>query len=116
MSKYHISCIGGFILKRLLTVLFFIFLLFTIYHDITKGSLPSKPENHTKTIDNTISYIEWRVQPGDTVLSIYEHLAKDSHHTVAIEKIITDFETLNPTVNAANIQIGQVYKIPIYED
>lgn len=99
-------------MKRLLSVLLFLFLAFTIYHDLTIGSLPiSKQPPQEKA-----AYVDWLVQPGDTVLSIHEHLSHDKNLPISIEQIIKDFEKLNPATNASDIKIGHMYKFPIYDN
>ena len=111
-----------FILKRIFSILLFLFLAFTIYHDLTIGSLPIKPKEASQKQTNQaietkkISYINWIVQPGDTVLSIHEHLSDGTHSNISIEQIITDFETLNPSTHASDIKIGHTYKFPIYQN
>lgn len=104
-------------MTRILTIFLFLFLAFTIYYDLTTGSLPAKsiqPHQEVPTAEATIDFTHVLVQPGDTVLSIYEHLLDGKENTISIAQLIDDFEALNPSTKASQIKIGVTYKFPLY--
>ncbi|MFK4997661.1 LysM peptidoglycan-binding domain-containing protein [Bacillus sp. N9] len=55
-----------------------------------------------------------KVKQGDTVLSIMEALSEQPL-SVSIEQTVDDFIELNDGMKPDQIQIGQVYKFPLYD-
>ncbi|MBE4907990.1 hypothetical protein IMZ08_07990 [Bacillus luteolus] len=110
-------------MKKFIGVLLALFLLYIVYHDVTQGTLPSMKEQPvaaaaaeqvSKPIENTtIPFQIVKIKAGDTVLSLTESLSTGN---VSIEKIISDFEELNPKATANSIIIGKEYKIPVYSE
>ncbi|MFD2679975.1 hypothetical protein [Bacillus seohaeanensis] len=117
-------------MKRLVIFISIIILLYSVYYDLSTGTLEmitpkqsvtaasetvaevdSTPE---KQEDTQIPYKVMEVKPGDTVLSMVEDLT-DGTLPVTIEQVISDFETLNKKRSPHEIQIGQRYKIPLYK-
>jgi hypothetical protein len=106
-------------MKKLLGAFLFLFLLYIVYHDVTHGTLPSVNEQPVAAavpvtsieVDSPIPFQTVKIKAGDTVLSLTESLS-DEH--VSIEKIIADFELLNPKATANSIIIDKEYKIPVY--
>lgn len=72
-----------------------------------------KEEVESTQQDVSIPFQSKEVKAGDTVLSVVEEL-NTSKTTVSILTIIKDFEELNPSVKADSLQIGKVYKFPLY--
>ncbi len=110
-------------LKRLVTVIITIIILYAIYYDLSKGTLPasftketavskmnSNSENNT---GEERSYFEEKVDAGDTVISIIEEHLNDSI-SVPITEVIADFKELNHGISPQEIQQGKVYKFPSY--
>ncbi|MED4530730.1 hypothetical protein [Metabacillus fastidiosus] len=102
-------------MKRLFTVLIALFLIYIIYYDFTVGTLPSTATlNHSTPVkQEKKKYFELQIKQGDTVLSIMEMKYKSSL-PVSIEKIVEDFEQLNPNQKVETIKVGKTYKFPIY--
>ncbi len=106
-------------MKKFIGVLLALFLLYIVYHDVTQGTLASMKEQPVAAAEQvskpvekqTIPFKSVKIKAGDTVLSLTESL---SSVNVSIEKIITDFERLNPKATANSIIIGKEYKIPVY--
>lgn len=111
-------------MKKLGFLMVIIFLIYIIQYDIRYGTLiPVKAVPvSTQTAEGSspgkvkknIPYINVKVKAGDTVLSIVEQLT-DRSIPVSIDKVITDFKTLNKGISPENIQIGKEYKFPVYE-
>ncbi|QOR65544.1 hypothetical protein IM538_17280 [Cytobacillus suaedae] len=106
-------------MKKFIGVLLALFLLYIVYHDVTQGTLPSMKEQPVAAAEQVSQPVESQkipfqtvtIKAGDTVLSLTESL---SNVNVSIEKIIADFENLNPKATANSIIIGREYKIPVY--
>ena len=108
-------------MKKLLGMLLSCLILYSIYFDLSVGTLPqtdtkrveavAKPETSTNT---SIPHFEERVKPGDTLITIVEHQIK-KQLPVPISRLIHDFETLNPGQSAEKIQIGKSYRFPDYK-
>jgi hypothetical protein len=107
-------------MKRMLTLFAFLFLIYIIYYDLKIGTLPftqpvflSQQTPNNKVVNHQ-QYVVIKVKEGDTVLSVVENL---HHHTlpVSIETIIHDFEQLNPNISVHQLKIGNSYKFPVYK-
>ncbi|MFT8362117.1 MAG: LysM domain-containing protein [Sporolactobacillus sp.] len=88
----------------------------TTYSDLSSGSLPAssaeEPEIQTASAERAaIAYKAIKVSPGDTLLSISERINKDEP---AIDKLVRDFSTLNPSVDPNHLEIGKTYAFPCY--
>ncbi|MGO4887187.1 hypothetical protein ACJ2A9_05490 [Anaerobacillus sp. MEB173] len=107
-------------MKRALLFFLFLLLSYSTYYDLTIGTLPTKATTAmaVKLVEEEInskeeSYKEVKIKPGDTVLSIVEHI-HDGPIKASINQIIYDFQLLNPDTNPEEISIGKTYKFPIY--
>lgn len=120
-------------MKRMAIFFGIIILLYSVYYDLNKGTLrllyqestvataqpqvnqasPTASQQTAEEDLSSIPYVEMKVKPGDTVLSLSEDLL-DGSIPVPIERVITDFEELND-LPPAKIQIGKTYKIPNYQ-
>jgi hypothetical protein len=104
-------------MKRLFIAIFTLLLLYSIYYDLTSGSLPTKETKNVAVpvtnMSNNDDFFEATVKPGDTVLSIMEKHLKEPL-PVSITKLITDFQALNKGKQPEEIQIGKRYKFPNY--
>ncbi|WP_096153378.1 MULTISPECIES: hypothetical protein [Bacillus] len=113
---------------RLFIVVLIGFTIFSIYTDITKGTIPTTAQSQEtqKAIsslqknDNTAEeklndslYMIVEIKAGDTVLTIAERIT-NGPIPVPINKLIEDFQLLNDNVIPEKIQIGREYKFPIY--
>jgi hypothetical protein len=132
-------------MKKLLLTLLFLFITYVIYYDLSAGVL-SKPTSivllqnkeskqiekpatkelkvekanqQQKSINNgneeELYYQEVKVAAGQTVLSIVEQIQGEAL-PVSISQLITDFQALNPKIEPEMIQIGKVYKFPVYSE
>ncbi|WP_170007683.1 hypothetical protein [Bacillus fonticola] len=110
-------------MKRLGAIVLVVVILYTVYYDLSVGSLslPSLPspagaeETSEQVGAVEVSgqpYEEIKVERGETVLTIVE----DAHQSipVPIERIVRDFEELNEGLKAEEIQAGETYRFPLY--
>nr|WP_263325710.1 hypothetical protein [Neobacillus sp. Marseille-Q6967] len=107
-------------MKRALITLIGLITLYVIYIDLTTGTLPIETTTKTESSveatakpDTTLPAFTSEVKPGQTLISIVESHIDDSL-PVSIEKLIEDFETLNPGQAPEKIQIGKTYQFPDY--
>ncbi|MFD1736568.1 LysM peptidoglycan-binding domain-containing protein [Bacillus salitolerans] len=109
-------------MKKLTLFLIISLLIYSVYYDLKTGTLPISKviaasgdnEINTHTPIPTEHFIEVKVKPGDTVLSILEqHL--EGNLPVSIPTVIIDFKKLNDEMDPEKIQIGKTYKIPLYK-
>ena len=109
---------------RLFVALLLGITFFSIYYDLTQGTIPSPKEdsipasNIVQLLEDTDTIIEEdyvmiEVMPGDTVLTIVERIT-NGPLPVTVPQLIHDFELLNDNVTPEKIQIGKTYKFPVY--
>ncbi|MGV3487964.1 MAG: hypothetical protein ACO1OC_05205 [Tuberibacillus sp.] len=88
----------------------------TSFYDLTKGTLNFLGTDHytqaSTDLTSTMPYRTLDVEPGDTVLSLYEKLNPGAR--ADIQKVMSDFKTLNDGVDPNHIQIGETYRFPLY--
>jgi len=107
-------------MKKLFGMLLVILILYSIYIDLTVGTLPTaspqRVEAVTETVKNPVKgtpSFEAKVKPGETVLTIVEHHINKAI-PVSITDLIMDFQQLNSGQAPEKIQIGATYKFPDY--
>ncbi|QED48653.1 hypothetical protein [Cytobacillus dafuensis] len=103
-------------MKRLAAFLISILIIYVIYYDLTQGTLsePKEPVIEAMApIDTTIPFFEKKVSPGETVLSIVEKKI-NGPLPVPINKVVTDFTSLNKGIKPEEIKFGYTYKFPNY--
>ncbi|MBB6175282.1 Tfp pilus assembly protein FimV [Anoxybacillus tengchongensis] len=101
-------------MKNMFIFLIFIAICAIAYHDLTDGTIHMIRSQTTDKQTNELPYREVTVQRGDTLLSIIEREI-NGQLPVPIDKLIADFQALNPHVNAHSLQIGKTYRIPQYK-
>ncbi|KHD84832.1 hypothetical protein [Heyndrickxia ginsengihumi] len=107
-------------MKKFLAFISAIIILYSVYYDMRVGTIPAASYPSQQTIENnnqtttSQQVATVQVDPGDTVISIVEKLSSTSNGTISIEKISKDFSKLNNGIKPTDIQIGQIYKFPIY--
>ena len=93
-------------MKKIILILLLFLFLMSIIHDL------SKPETE---IEHHRFYIaEIKITPGDTVLSITEEI--NSLDNLDINKIIADFEELNPGTDYQVLTPNSFYYFPLYNE
>lgn len=131
-------------MKKLLVTLLFMFVTYVIYYDLSEGVLSTPTsivllqekdnKNSEKTTaketeeelksensqaknekEDDLYFKEVKVTAGQTVLSIVEQM-QGGPLPVSISQLITDFQLLNPKTEPEMIQIGKVYKFPVYPE
>jgi len=104
---------GEIKVKKILTLLFTALITYSVYFDMTIGTLPavSTPVTAQESPSDQ-PYIEIEVKPGDTLLSIIER--EEGSLPKPINTIILDFQELNDGHSPHELQIGKTYKFPIY--
>lgn len=105
-------------MKKSFIYVFVILLFISIYKDLAehkeykKENDPTIAQYHTNT-DFTIMHI--KVQPGDTVLAVIEQINSNALHTIDVAQVISDFQSINPTVDPYNIHPHTFYYFPKYQ-
>lgn len=104
-------------MRSLVGVFVTIIVLYSIYYDLSHGTLPAitteqKTESQMK-VASEIPYFEQTVGDGDTVLSIVENQLGRSL-PIPISDVVTDFKKLNHDLPPQHIQSGKKYKFPDY--
>ncbi|MGM0835751.1 MAG: hypothetical protein ACQEV7_06310 [Bacillota bacterium] len=101
--------------------------IFSIYYDLSNGTIPTANEQQATQVMTTPSlteepvtesetnaiYIEVEVKAGDTVLTVAERIA-NKPIPVSITKLVEDFQVLNEGMEPEKIQVGKTYKFPLY--
>lgn len=111
-------------MKKWLGILITFLIGYSAYYDLSVGTLPeanmtkaavAAPTTQTGTVktNTSIPYFEAVVQPGDTLISVVEQQMKKPL-PVSMTKLLHDFQTLNHGQSPEKIQIGQIYRFPIY--
>lgn len=104
-------------MKKIIAFLLTATIGYSIYHDITNGTLEVYSTNNTLLEDNaeieTSPFIAIAVQPGDTVLSVVEQL-QQAPLSASISQVTNDFMQLNKGTRPEDIQVGKTYKFPVY--
>lgn len=97
-------------------------LLYSIYKDLTIGTSPFNEDNLyvvkprlSQEIEknDSFSFIEVLIQPGDTVLSIAEEL-NSQLSTLDVTKVMNDFKLINPGIDPYDLQDNTSYFFPLY--
>lgn len=111
-------------MKRFLAIIVAAVILYSIYYDISTGTLPTASEPSSESSEyapkkkakakSGLPYYEKKVTTGDTVLSIIEEQLGDSI-PLPISKVVSDFEKLNNGTAPNEIQPGKTYKFPDYQ-
>ncbi|ASK63176.1 hypothetical protein CFK37_13960 [Virgibacillus phasianinus] len=98
--------------KKSLILITVILLCASIYNDMTSGSITIDKENKGEVVDGD-KYVQVKVLPGQTVLSIVETYNKIN--SLDVEKIISDFKKLNPQVKPYQLKAYNYYYFPVYQ-
>lgn len=112
---------------RLLVVALVFITIYSIYYDLSSGTIPEQASPATTVVPPTINsetetsdqhdsekmYIEVEVKAGDTVLTIAERIS-NKPIPVSITQLVEDFEQINEGITPEKIQIGKIYKFPVY--
>lgn len=100
-------------LKKIIFLILLAIVLYSIYFDITIGTLPAAT---TPAIadeqEASLPYKKIEVKAGDTLLSIIEH--EEGRLPKPINTIILDFQELNNGLSPHELQIGKSYNFPVY--
>lgn len=101
--------------KRLSLLLLFILLIISVVDDLAKQQ-PTKEgsvrNGRQEKQDIGIAHI--KIKQGDTVLSVTEEINKLDN--LDIQRIINDFEMLNPGVDTEALLPNSFYYFPLYND
>lgn len=95
--------------------LFLLLILFTlsIVDDLSKQ--PSSQDDRADEMEFTdINIAHIKVKPGDTVLSVTEEI--NDFNELDIQRILFDFEQLNPGVNIESLIPHSFYYFPLYNE
>ncbi|WP_010173659.1 hypothetical protein [Bacillus coahuilensis] len=103
-------------MKRPLVLLLLLVCLYSIYFDLSVGTVPLlNPSNQyepVETASHSMSFVKV-VQKGDTLITIVENEINGSL-PVPIDELVADFSKLNNGLVPEEIQIGKEYVFPLY--
>lgn len=98
--------------KKYFLFLFTVLLMLSILHDLSKDTITPNPNE--QMIQTDIEMMTIKVMPGDTVLSITEEI--NDFKSLNLNRIIEDFQHLNPGSNYQSLNIHQYYYFPLYNE
>lgn len=114
-------------MKRIFYGIVLIIVILGIHHDLTGGTFAEEKESSTPPTplavhveedqgedEPSLPYQEVIIEPGQTVLSVVEHL-HGRQVDRPIESIIADFRELNEQMEPNALQVGQRYRFPLYD-
>lgn len=112
-------------LKKVFVVFLALLFVRSLLYDWSTGVLefdvtPTNTEEDQKEKNNhgnkaSFQAVPYQVQSGDTVLSILEQL--NPHlNMYSMEKVIEDFQSLNPGIDPHSILNGNTYLFPVYDE
>lgn len=102
-------------MKRLVFLVILVIVAFTVYIDISKGTIPVNTQQVSAMNNNPetkLAFVEMKVTNGDTVFTLFKKA--NGSYVEDIDRLIKDFKKLNNNVDPVDIQIDKEYKIPIY--
>ncbi|UJL44858.1 hypothetical protein KFZ58_10485 [Virgibacillus sp. NKC19-16] len=105
-----------FIKKTFIFVLI-ILLGISIYNDLTLGNSQENKINRIQqpATDINFTVLQIKVEPGDTVLSIVERINNNRNlEKMDLTQILTDFNTINPSIDPHNLDPHTYYYFPLY--
>ena len=102
-------------IKKISLILLLLLLILSFLHDLSKQNSvqQEQPLNKADIINSEIAHI--KIEPGDTVLSITEEVNNDLQ-SLDINKIIADFQKLNPGADPKSLIPYSFYYFPLYND
>lgn len=102
------------IIKRSILLIVIILLLISIYHDLQKDlTIHDKPK--TVMMNKHFTVVKMKVMPGDTILTLIEQVNDDSLEQFNVEKLISDFKTVNPHLKSNELSVNEYYYVPVYK-
>ena len=102
-----------YLIKKVSLYTIIILLLLSLYNDFRKDSFPQDRHDASIEADEQVAHIKF--ERGDTLLSISERLNGNHLSEISMEKMIADFEKMNPNADVRALEIGTYYYFPIYE-
>ncbi|WP_071460142.1 hypothetical protein [Bacillus massilinigeriensis] len=104
-------------MKRIAAFVILAIAAYSIYFDLTKGTIPVAVDVATAKEKEVSSeeeeYFLYKVKPGDTVLSVLE-LKMEGSLPVPVSRAVNDFEKLNGKA-PEEIKLSETYKFPLYD-
>jgi hypothetical protein len=103
-------------MKKLIGILLSFLIIYSVYYDITVGTLPFSKSEKAEAVEiqeSSIPFFEAKVKSGETLITIVEHKTNKSL-SVPISELIRDFMTLNQGQSPEKMQVGKIYRFPKY--
>lgn len=102
-------------IKKFSLILLLLLLILSFLHDLSKHHpvQQEQPSNKAEIFNTEIAHI--KIEPGDTVLSITEEV-NNNLPSLDINKIIADFQKLNPGTDPKSLIPYSFYYFPLYSD
>lgn len=91
--------------------------MYAIYQDLTTSTAPNeyaKVQKESQLKNQSFQVKQVKVQRGDTVLSVIEKLHQNKEQ-LPIDRILYDFQQLNPNTDPYALKEGTFYYFPYYE-
>ncbi|GAA0441008.1 MAG: hypothetical protein ACQEWU_12625 [Bacillota bacterium] len=104
----------NFLKKAAIWFIIFLFLS-SVYKDISNVQTTPFQEKESEVLHTDYHVTPIKVQTGDTVLSIVEEINKHQLNRLNIEKVLIDFQVINPKTDPYQLEIGNFYYFPIYD-
>jgi hypothetical protein len=103
-------------MKKLIGILLSFLIIYSVYYDITVGTLPFAKSEKAEAVEiqeASIPFFEEKVKSGETLITVVEHKTNKSL-SVPISELIRDFMTLNQGQSPEKMQVGKIYRFPQY--
>ncbi|MGL4521843.1 MAG: hypothetical protein ACRCWQ_04795 [Bacilli bacterium] len=102
-------------MRRLVIIAVTILIVLAVIQDVRGVVLKQPTQKQELQIpqSNALPFKTMRVASGQTVLSIVSTLNENAT-PASIQRIVADFEKLNPSISANEIVDGVIYKFPLY--
>lgn len=106
-------------IKRFFIYIVIILLCISIYNDLSLGNSPASEDRSNRiqqpSTDITFTVLQVKVEPGETVLSIVERINNNRNlKKMDLTQILTDFNTINPSIDPKTIEPHTYYYFPLY--
>lgn len=105
--------------NKLLLFIFFIFLLYSIKVDLSitppLNHSTTHNENNEKVISETnFTVVSYKMKQTDTFISVIDQL-NPQLKKYDLNKMMDDFENLNPNIEVSQLQPEEIYLFPVYQ-
>lgn len=101
--------------KKVMLFIVIILLLLSIYHDLQKGIVIYDEPKTTVINEQPMIVVKKRAKPGDTILSLIETVNHDTLEHLDVQQLISDFKNINPQLMSNDLEVDELYFVPVYK-